>query len=294
MAQELATPQVEHAEGAPSRADEIARLKSKARQIRERIVTVTEKSGGGHLGGSLSQTDIMVALYYKYMKVDPKNPKWEGRDRFILSKGHGGLGHGIILGDLGFFPEEELDKFGKTGSRFGMHLDRHKVPGVDASTGSLAHGFGISLGFALGARLRGFDWHTYVILSDGECQEGTIWEAAMCAAHFKITNLTAFVDRNFMSIDGPTEEIMAIEPFAKKWEAFGWRAITIDGHDFVQIFDAIETARAETEKPTVIIAETKKGAGVGWMEQIPKWHYGGLDNEMAIRAMEAIRKYYEK
>ncbi|MCZ7583216.1 MAG: transketolase [Deltaproteobacteria bacterium] len=273
----------------PLSAEEHKRLADKAKHIRERIVEVTERSGGGHLGGSLSQTDFLVAIYYKYAKVDPKNPRWEDRDRIVLSKGHGGLGHATILGDLGFFPDPELDKFNKTGSKFGMHLDRMKVPGVDASTGSLAHGFAIGLGMAMGAKLAGKDWHTYIVLSDGECQEGTIWEGVMAGAMFKLTNCTCIVDRNRMSLDGPTEEIMALDPLDKKFEAFGWRTIVIDGHDLNQVCDALEAARAETEKPVMIVANTVKGKGVDFMEDQPKWHYGGLDSEMAARALASLR-----
>ncbi len=154
----------------------------------------------------------MVALYYKYLKFDPKNPEWEERDRFLLSKGHGGVGHGAVLADVGFFPRAELDDFNKTGSPFGMHLDRLKVKGVDASTGSLGHGLGIANGMAYGARLLGKSWRTYVLLGDGELNGGPTWEAAMAAGHFKLANLTAFVDRNRLCIDGSTEDIMSLEP----------------------------------------------------------------------------------
>jgi len=269
---------------------EITRLNNKARQIRKRIVEVTERCGGSHIGGAMSQTDILVALYYKYLKIDPKKPKWANRDRFILSKGHGGVGHAVILGDLGFFPDKDLDKFNKTGSPFAMHLDRMKVKGVDASTGSLAHGLAIGQGMALGARLTNKKWHTYVVMSDGEMNEGTTWEAAMSGAMFKITNLTAFVDRNMLTIDGLTEEIMGIEPFKEKWEAFGWRVVEIDGHDMKQLCDAIEKSHKEKEKPFVIIAKTVKGKGIDFMEGLPRWHYAGLDSEAAKKAMKSLDK----
>jgi transketolase len=271
-------------------ADEKTKLVAKARQIREKIVIVTEKCGGSHIGGSLSQTDILVALYYRYLKVDPKDPQWEARDRFVLSKGHGGVGHAAILGDLQFFPEDQLLDFNKTGSPFGMHLDHLKVPGVDASTGSLGHGLGIAVGMAIGARLQDFSWHTYCVVGDGECNEGSIWEAAMAASHYRVTNLTVFVDRNKMCIDGPTEEIMALEPFAEKWKAFGWNVLDIDGHDFDQICDAIEEARREEFKPMVIICQTIKGKGVDFMENQKEWHYAGLDSEMAGKAIESVRR----
>ncbi len=269
---------------------ELTQLKDKARNIRERIVGVTKACGGTHIGGALSQTDILVAIYYKFIKVDPKKPDWAGRDRFILSKGHGGVGHAVILGDLGFFPDKDLDKFNRTGSRFGMHLDRTKVPGVDASTGSLAHGLAIGLGMALGARLANKKWHTYVVVSDGECHEGTTWEATMAAAQFKLTNFTCVLDRNGLTIAGLTEELMAIEPLKEKFESFGWRVVSIDGHDFNEICDAIEQSKKEKEKPLIIIANTVKGKGVDFMELQSKWHYGGLNDEMAKKALSSIRK----
>ena len=275
-------------------AKELERLYAKAQEIREKIVRVTEKCGGGHIGGSLSQTDIVVALYHKFMNIDPKKPHWEDRDRFVLSKGHGGIGHAVVLGDLGFFPEKELDKFNKTGSPFGMHLDRTKVLGVDASTGSLAHGLAIGLGMALGARLTGKKWRTYIVISDGECHEGTIWEAALAGAQFKITNATVFLDRNRLTIDGFTEEIMKLEPLAEKWKAFGWNVITVDGHDMAQICEAVDASFAEKDKPTIIIANTVKGKGVDYMENVPKWHYGGLDSDMAKKALDSIKKNSRK
>ncbi|RJO71585.1 MAG: transketolase [Myxococcales bacterium] len=276
----------------PLPADKKRLLYNKAREIREKIVWVTEKCGGSHIGGAMSQTDLLVSLYYNRLRINPKDYKWEDRDRFILSKGHGGVGHAVILGDLGFFPEKDLADFNKTGSPFGMHLDYLKVPGVDASTGSLGHGLSIAIGMALGACLQGFQWRTYCLLGDGECNEGTIWEAAMSASHYKIYNMTTIVDRNKFMIDGPTESVMGLEPFAKKWEAFGWRVIEIDGHDLDQIDDAFDAVEAEKTKPTVIIANTIKGKGVDFMEDQAKWHYAGLDSEMSKKAIEAIRKKY--
>jgi transketolase len=274
----------------PLQADERQRLEAKANEIRKEIVKITYTCGGTHIGGSLSQTDVMVALYYKYLKFDPGNPDLEERDRFILSKGHGGVGHAAVLGDLGFFPAEDLDDFNKTGSPFGMHLDRLKVKGVDASTGSLGHGLGIANGMALGARLLGKSWRTYVLLGDGELNGGPTWESAMAAGHFKLGNLTAIVDRNRLCIDGSTEDIMSLEPLREKWSAFGWNVLDIDGHDYDQICDAIEAAQAETERPTVIIAQTIKGKGVDFMENQASWHYGGLDEAMQDQALQALER----
>lgn len=266
------------------------RLQDKARELRAKIVEVTYTCGGAHIGGALSQHDILVALYYKYLNIDPSQPNWPQRDRFVLSKGHGGVGHAVILADKGYFDPELLKDFNKTGSPFGMHLDRLKVPGVDCSTGSLGHGFPLAVGIALGARLQKFTYRTYCVLSDGECDEGSVWEAAMAAGHFKLTNLTAFIDRNKFSLDGPTENIMTLEPLDKKFECFGWRALRIDGHDFDQICAAIETSHAEKERPVMIIADTVKGKGVDFMENKTAWHYGGLDAEKRTKALESIQR----
>jgi transketolase len=266
------------------------KLEDKALQIREKLIEVTYACGGTHIGGSMSQTDILVALYYHFMRHDPKNPKWEDRDRFVLSKGHGGAGHAVILGDLGYFDEKLLLDFNKTGSPFGMHLDCTRVPGVDASTGSLGHGMGIALGMALGARAQGKKYRIYCVVGDGECDEGSIWETAMAGGHYKVTNLTCFVDRNRFSLDGPTEEVMTLEPLDKKFEAFGWRVLTIDGHDFNAIAGAIEAAHAETGKPCMVLANTVKGKGVDFMENKTGWHYGGLDDAMKAKALASVRK----
>ncbi len=265
-------------------------LQDTARRLRERIVEVTYSCGGAHVGGAMSQHDLLIALYYKYLRIDPQNPRWAERDRFVLSKGHGGVGHAVILADKGFFDTKLLDDFNKTGSPFGMHLDWTKVAGVDVSTGSLGHGLPLSLGMALGGRQQGQDFRVYCVMSDGECQEGSVWEAAMAAAQFKATNLTAFVDRNKLSLDGPTESIMSLEPLDKKFEAFGWRVLSIDGHDFDAICDAIETAHVEIQRPVMIIANTIKGKGIDYMEDQTAWHYGGLDADMRDRALASIRK----
>jgi transketolase len=271
-------------------AAEREKLKSKALDIRQEIVNVTYSCGGTHIGGSLSQTDVMVALYYKYLRFDVENPLWEDRDRFILSKGHGGVGHAAVLADVGFFPREELASFNKTGSPFGMHLDWLKVKGVDASTGSLGHGLAIGNGMAYGARLAGKEWHTYVVLGDGELNGGPVWESAMAASHFKLGNLTAFVDRNKLCIDGFTEDIMALEPLKDKWLAFGWNVLEIDGHDFDQICEAIESALDEKTRPTVVLATTVKGKGVDFMENQASWHYAGLDEAMRDEALRSLQR----
>jgi len=234
----------------PLTQEDIKRLQEKAKEIRKTIVDITFTAGGGHIGGSLSQTDILVALYYKYLNVDPKKPRWDDRDRVILSKGHGGLGWAAILGEMGYFDKTLLKNFNKTGSPFGMHLDMLKVPGCDASTGSLGHGLGIAVGLALGAKMSGKKYRTYCVMGDGELCEGSVWEAAIIGAFHKLDNLTAFVDRNNLMIDGPTEEITQLDNLNDKFASFGWEVLRIDGHDFTAIGGAIEKAQTIKAKPT--------------------------------------------
>ncbi len=272
----------------PLSADQIRKLQDKARQLRCDMVDVTVWAGGAHIGGALSMADVLTALYYHYLDVRPDEPDWQERDRFVLSKGHGGVGLAPVLADKGYFDKELLKEFNHFKSPFGMHLDGNKVKGVDASTGSLGHGLSMALGMALGARFQKQAWRTYCLLGDGECDEGSVWEAAMAAAHYKADNLTAFVDRNHMMIDGLTEDVMSLEPLADKWRAFGWDVREIDGHDFAQIGEAIEGAQAKQGAPTVIICDTVKGKGVDFMEGEVKWHYGSIDSELAAKAKASI------
>jgi transketolase len=274
----------------PITDQEIQELREQAGQIRTDIVDVTGSCGGSHIGGALSQADILTILYFKYLNIDSKDPDMEDRDRVILSKGHGGVGWSVVLARRGYFEIDILKDFGKAGSSFGMHLDGNKVPGVDASTGSLGHGLSQAVGLALGARLRKKTWRTFCVLGDGECNEGSIWEAAMAASHYKVSNLTCFVDRNHLMIDGPTEEIMSLEPLADKWRAFGWAVREIDGHDYQQLADAIDFAIENADGPTMILANTVKGKGVDFMENDPAWHYGGLDGEKVELAKKSIER----
>jgi transketolase len=274
--------------------EELTLLSDKAYQARRDVVDITGWSGGAHIGGGLSVVDIMIILYYKYMKVDPQNPQWGDRDRLILSKGHAGVAYAPILSRKGYFDFALLKEFNKFKSPFGMHLDGNKVRGVDVSTGSLGHGLPIAVGMALGARLQKKSWFTYCIMGDGECNEGSVWEAAMAAAHFKLTNLITFVDRNRLMIDGTTEQIMGLEPFADKWKAFGFIVKEIDGHDFGALADAIEYAQSEKSGPVLILADTVKGKGVEFMENQVKWHYGGLDTDLLESARKALDKAYNR
>ncbi len=224
----------------PLTENELKELKEHAWQIRRDIIDTTVWAGGAHIGGGMSMVEMMTILYYKYLNIDPARPDWEDRDRIVLSKGHGGVGYAPVLANRGYFSPDELKEFNHFKSPFGMHLDGCKVKGVDVSTGSLGHGLSMAVGMALGARVQKKSWRTYCILGDGECNEGSVWEAAMAAAHFKLTNLTAFVDRNKLMIDGPTEQVMSLEPFADKWKAFGWIVREIDGHGFKELAEAIE------------------------------------------------------
>jgi transketolase len=266
-------------------------LQNKTCDLRKKIIELTVIAGGGHLGGALSVIDILAVLYYKVLKIDPKNPKWEERDRFILSKGHAALAICPVLADVGFFDEKLLATFNQLDSPFGMHPDMHKVPGIEMSTGSLGHGLPVAIGVALSGRLDKAKWRVYCLLGDGECNEGSVWEAAMAASHYKLGNLVAIVDRNQFCIDGPTEKIMGIEPFAEKWRAFGWDVKEVDGHNFNEMLDVFENLPpVESEKPTVIIAKTIKGKGVSFAEGQGAWHYGGIDAQKEKQAYEDIEK----
>jgi transketolase len=273
--------------------EEHKNLLETAKKIRHSIINTTLKAGGAHVGGGLSALDIMVALYFKYMNVNPEDPENPDRDRFVLSKGHGAIGFIPVLAERGFFEKELLDSFNKFKSPFGMHPDGNKIAGCDASTGSLGHGLPMAVGMVLGAKVQKKDFYTYCIVGDGELNEGSNWEAAMTAAHHKVDNLLLFVDKNRQMIDGPVQEVMNIDPLADKWKAFRWEVIEIDGHNMVEIAEAIEKAHQIKGKPTVVVANTVKGKGVDFMENETKWHYGAIDSEMGERAHASIEKMYE-
>jgi transketolase len=276
----------------PLSEQERAELRKLALKNRADTVDLTGWSGGAHVGGSLSMMDILTVLYWKYLHIDPANPEWEDRDRFVLSKGHGGCGHAVVLSNRGFFDAKHLREYNQTGSMLGMHLDSKKVPGCEVSTGSMGHGLGESVGLALGARVLKKSWKTYCIIGDGESCEGSIWEAAMSAAHYKLDNLICFQDRNRMMIDGPTEEIMSLEPLAQKWTAFGWETREIDGHDLDVLAENIEWAQTVQGKPVMLVCDTVKGKGVDFMEDDPGWHYGGLSAELVEKAKASLERNY--
>lgn len=274
--------------------EKLLALEEKANELRHIIVDTVFHAGSGHLGGALSVIDVAVLLYYHEMNIDPQNPDWADRDRFILSKGHAGIGFVSILADLGYIQKEDLKTFNLTGSKLGIHLDANKVPGVDASTGSLGHGLSIALGMALSATLRKKDYYTYCILGDGECDEGSVWEAAMSIPNFNATNLITMVDRNHAMIDGNTEDVMRLEPFKEKWEAFGFDTQVVNGHNFNQMAMAIHAAKARKDKPTCIILDTVKGQGVNFAAGDYKWHYGAINEELCQKAHESLDAYYEQ
>ena len=266
------------------------KLQDIARELRLTVIDVMAWSGGAHVGGSLSIIDILTILYFKYLDVHPADPQWDERDRFVLSKGHAAAGLIPVLAKRGFFPEETLKTFNHFGSPFAMHPDSNKVIGCDASAGSLGHGLSMAVGMALGARQRKMPWKTVCLMGDGECCEGSVWEAAMSAPHFKLGNLIGIVDRNRFMIDGETEDVMPLEPFADKWRAFGWEVVEVDGHDFDQLDEALAKAWAATDVPVLILAHTIKGKGVDFMENNVVYHYASADSELCARAKASILK----
>lgn len=252
---------------------ESERLKLIALRIRRSIIESLTEAGSGHLGASLGLADIFTALYFRYLKHDPLNPGWPGRDRLVLSIGHVAPVLYSTLAHAGYFPVEELLTLRKLGSRLQGHPGRdHGLPGIELSAGSLGQGLSVSAGMALAARIDGQKHRIFCIMGDGELQEGSVWEAVMAAAHHRLGNITAIVDRNRLQIDGKTEEVMALEPLSAKWEAFGWQCLTCNGHDFQDIFNSLQKAETDSEKPTVILAETIMGKGVAPVENDFHWH----------------------
>ncbi len=259
-----------------------------ARRVRIDIIKATFNAGSGHPGGSLSCADILTALYFSEMNIDPEHPDMKGRDRFVLSKGHAVPAQYSVLAERGYFPVSDLMTLRKLGSPFQGHGNMHLVPGIEMSTGSLGQGFSASVGMALADRLDDNGARVYTLLGDGEIQEGLVWEAAMSAAHYKLSSLTAIVDWNGLQIDGRNEDVMTVAPIKEKFEAFGWHAVSIDGHDFSQIFSALDEARKETERPTAIIAKTVKGKGVSFMEDEVGWHGKAPKEDEAKQAVRDL------
>lgn len=269
-------------------SDLMERVEEKAHALRYHVVEMVGKAGSGHPGGSLSSSDIVSALYFgDVLRVDPDDPSWPDRDRFVLSKGHAAPILYAALAERGFFPKETLLTLRQLGSILQGHPDSKKVPGVEVSTGSLGQGLSIAVGMALAGRLDSKSYRVWALLGDGECQEGGIWEAAMAARHYKLDNLTAIVDHNHLQIDGAIDKIMSPEPLGDKWKAFGWDVVEVDGHDIPELLRVFK-APAVPGKPRVIVAETVKGKGVSFMEGVAGWHGKAPKGEELDRALAEL------
>jgi transketolase len=260
-------------------------LRRTALAVREHVLRIGAGPIGTHVGGALSATDILVALYREVLRVRPDEPRWPDRDHFILSKGHASAALYATLAECGFFPVAELDTYGRSDGRLMAH-PTPAVPGVEFATGSLGHGLALGAGLALAARRAGRDNRVFVLMGDGELQEGTVWEAAMAAAHYQLDNLTAIVDRNRLQISGSTEDRMRLEPLADKWRAFGWHVSEVDGHSFDQLVPALET---RADGPAVLVADTVKGRGVRHLQHRKQSHFAKLGPEAYERALNALR-----
>ena len=267
---------------------EILELQKVANEVRKGIVSSVHSAKAGHPGGSLSAADILTYLYFEEMNVDPKNPKMEDRDRFVLSKGHTSPALYATLAEKGFFPKEDLKTFRHKDSYLQGHPDMKHIPGVDMSTGSLGLGISAACGMALSGKISEKSYRVWAILGDGESQEGQVWEAAMFAAHYGLNNLAIFVDCNGLQIDGATADVMNPEPFDEKFRAFGWNVMVIDGHNFDQIDSAVKAAKA-SDKPFAIIANTVKGKGVSFMENQAGWHGKAPNDEQLAQALEELK-----
>ncbi len=266
-----------------------AELKAIAKRVRHHIIAMTGRAGSGHPGGSLSAVEILTVLYFRVLRHKPLDPQWPDRDRFILSKGHAAPLLYAILAECGYFPVAELLTLRQMDSRLQGHTDRTITPGVEMSAGALGQGLSFALGVALAGRLNTQDYRLYVLLGDGECDEGQVWEAAMAAAHFKVDNLVAIVDNNGQQIDGWNRDVMNLDPFSSKWQAFGWQVIEVDGHDLAKLTKAFDQAKLVKGQPAVIIAHTIKGKGVSFMENNPDFHGkapNAIEVELALKELE--------
>jgi transketolase len=248
-------------------------FRAKARELRQELFRTICNSGGGHLPTCLSMLDILTVLYYSVLNVDPKNPKHPDRDRFILSKGHAGVALYAVLADRGFFDREHLQTHGKKGTILGGHPDMHKIPGVEASTGALGHGLPFAAGIALAGKKDRKSYRVFVVLGDGECQEGSIWETALFAPQYHLDNLTVVIDYNKLQAMDRIENIIGLEPLRAKWEAFGWSTAEVDGHDPDALHELFLRVPFEPGKPSLIVANTIKGKGIKFMENVPIWHF---------------------
>jgi transketolase len=267
----------------------VAEMEAIAKRLRRHIITMIGKAGSGHPGGSLSAVEILTTLYFKVLRHKPEDPDWPDRDRFILSKGHAAPVLYATLAECGYFPVEELATLRQMDSRLQGHTDSTLTPGVEVSAGTLGQGLSLAIGVALAGRLNSKDYRVYALLGDGECDEGQVWEGAMSAAHFKVDNLVAIVDNNGQQLDGWNRDVMNLDPFPAKWQAFGWRVIEVDGHSIPQLLQALDQAKLVKRQPTVIIAHTVKGKGVSFMENNNDFHGKAPNAEevkLALRELE--------
>lgn len=267
---------------------DMGNLRKKSLLIRRHVLKALFHAQAGHCGGALSCVELIIVLYFHHMHIDPARPDWSDRDRFILSKGHGCLAMYAALAERGYFPVNRLKTFDDIDGILQGHPDIEKTPGVDMSTGSLGQGLSVGIGMAIGAKMGNKNFHTYVLLGDGELQSGQVWEAAMAAPHFKLGNLTAIIDRNRLQLVGDTEKIMPLEPLRKKWEDFGWKVIEINGHDIEKVHEALDEANSSKDKPTIIIASTIKGKGVSFMENEVSWHSRPMSEDEFNKAIEEL------
>lgn len=265
----------------------IQRLQDEALKIRRNLWRALHAAGGGHVGGSASAADILATLYFHTLDVRPQEPNWPDRDRFVLSKGHANAALAAVLAQAEFIEEALLDRFYGYESPLGMHPDI-KVAGVEMSTGGLGHGLPVGVGMALGARIQHKSFRTYVLLGDGELHEGSNWEAAMCAAHYRLSSLTAIIDANKVAQSAHVANLVGIEPLADKWRAFGWEVREIDGHDVAQIVDALDALPFNADKPSALIAHTVKGKGVSFAEDTYVWHSNTVNDETFARALAEL------
>lgn len=267
---------------------ETRELVEKSKLLRQQILTTVFHAGCGHIGGDLSVCDILNVLYNRHMNLSPENWASPDRDHFILSKGHAVEALYCVLADKGFFPAEKLETVSRFGSDFIGHPNR-KVPGVEMNSGSLGHGLSLAVGMALAGRMNGLPSRTYVVMGDGELAEGSVWEGAMAAGHYRLDRLIAFVDRNRLQISGPTEQVMSQDPQAERWKSFGWHVLEIDGNDIAAIDSALTAAKNTVGKPTLILADTVKGKGVSFMENRAEWHHRVPTAEEYERAMAQLK-----
>jgi len=268
----------------------VKELEQMAVVIRCDIIDMICTAAAGHPGGSLSAADVVTALYFRVMRIDPQNPDWPDRDRFILSKGHACPVWYAALAERGYFDKSHLKTLRQMGSILQGHPDMRKTPGIDMTAGSLGHGLSAGLGMALSGKLQKKDYHVFVIIGDGESQEGSIWEASMAAPNFKLDNLTAILDYNHLQNDYSVDDIMPIHPPVDKWQAFGWHVLDIDGHDMAQVVQALEEAKSHQGTPTMIVANTVKGKGVSYMENVCEWHGKAPCQEEADQALKELRR----